>query len=82
VLEIFSATPSSVAFSTIKSVRDFLIGEKNNQTSGGAKDGRILLKHRNLYNALASTNYLCEPFTITVVKDQDMVADFLSHYSK
>ena len=43
-----SATPSSVAFSTIKSVRDFFIGEKNSQISGGAKEGLILFKHFNV----------------------------------
>ena len=64
------AAPNSVAFSTMKSVRAFLMGANNSQTSGGSCSALVLYAFKG-GGFLVACLYFGLPFAIFAVKDQN-----------
>jgi hypothetical protein len=68
------AQPSSVAFSTMKSVRAFLIGANRSQRSGGLRCGWPGARAMSVPPRRPSGRDLGDPFAVAAVEDRDPVA--------
>ena len=77
------ATPSSTAFSTMKSVRAFLIGAKISQRSGGCScSGRSAASQQQRSAALAGLGHLGRPFAVAPVEEQHDSAGRQPHHGE